>query len=118
MTAKEYFSHLAQLKTHIKSHEEQLVFLRSLSTSTAEATNMEKELSSEISEMLALYGQAVEVINGVKNTDERAALTLKYINNYSYGRVANELHITKSTAHRWIRNGLEHAHVPELPISV
>lgn len=118
MNTREYFSQLGRLKTQIAAREDELAFLRALEAETESAKELSRELSRELDAMIALRRQAAAAIDGLSNANERTVMQLRYINNWSWGRIAAEMHADKRTAQRWLKSALEHAETPEKPVTL
>ena len=65
--------------------------------------------------LLKLKTEIQGVINAVPNMDERLVLTYRYIKNYTWGQIGEELYADERTIRRWHNRALAHVVVPKDP---
>ena len=138
MTSKAYLDQAYRLEKRIRLDKEELEDLRTLAASVgspgfeehynpnhaSEAPfvktleriwEMEKKVNDELCLLLQLKGEMQSVINQLDNMDERLVLTYKYLKNYTWMRIGNELSADERTIRRWHSRALSHVKVPENP---
>jgi RNA polymerase sigma factor (sigma-70 family) len=59
-----------------------------------------------------------KVIDTVSNPDERLVLRYRYIHNYTWERIGQELGADSRTIRRWHGKALTHVILPENPIKI
>lgn len=138
MTSKAYLDQAYRLEKRIRLDKEELEDLRTLAASVgspgfeehynpnhaSEAPfvktleriwEMEKKVNDELCLLLQLKGEIQSVINRLDNMDERLVLTYKYLKNYTWMRIGDELAADERTIRRWHSRALSHVKVPENP---
>ena len=138
MTSKAYLDQAYRLEKRIRLDKEELEDLRTLAASVgspgfeehynpnhaSEAPfvktleriwEMEKKVNDELCLLLQLKGEMQSVINQLDNMDERLVLTYKYLKNYTWMRIGDELAADERTIRRWHSRALSHVKVPENP---
>lgn len=138
MTSKAYLDQAYRLEQRVRLDKEELEDLRTLAASVgspgfeehynpnhaSEAPfvktleriwEMEKKVNDELCLLLQLKGEMHSVINQLDNMDERLVLTYKYLKNYTWMRIGNELSADERTIRRWHSRALSHVKVPENP---
>ena len=138
MTSKAYLDQAYRLEKRIRLDKEELEDLRTLAASVgspgfeehynpnhaSEAPfvktleriwEMEKKVNDELCLLLQLKGEIQSVINQLDNMDERLVLTYKYLKNYTWLRIGDELAADERTIRRWHSRALSHVKVPENP---
>lgn len=138
MTSKAYLDQAYRLEQRVCLDKEELEDLRTLAASVgspgfeehynpnhaSEAPfvktleriwEMEKKVNDELCLLLQLKGEMQSVINQLDNMDERLVLTYKYLKNYTWMRIGNELSADERTIRRWHSRALSHVKVPENP---
>ena len=138
MTSKAYLDQAYRLEKRIRLDKEELEDLRTLAASVgspgfeehynpnhaSEAPfvktleriwEMEKKVNDELCLFLQLKGEIQSVINQLDNMDERLVLTYKYLKNYTWMRIGDELAADERTIRRWHSRALSHVKVPENP---
>ena len=138
MTSKAYLDQAYRLEKRIRLDKEELEDLRTLAASVgspgfeehynpnhaSEAPfvksleriwEMEKKVNDELCLLLQLKGEIQSVINQLDNMDERLVLTYKYLKNYTWMRIGDELAADERTIRRWHSRALSHVKVPENP---
>lgn len=138
MTSKAYLDQAYRLEQRVRLDKDELEDLRTLAASVgspgfeehynpnhaSEAPfvktleriwEMEKKVNDELCLLLQLKGEMQSVINQLDNMDERLVLTYKYLKNYTWMRIGNELSADERTIRRWHSRALSHVKVPENP---
>ena len=138
MTSKAYLDQAYRWEKRIRLDKEELEDLRTLAASVgspgfeehynpnhaSEAPfvktleriwEMEKKVNDELCLLLQLKGEIQSVINQLDNMDERLVLTYKYLKNYTWMRIGDELAADERTIRRWHSRALSHVKVPENP---
>ena len=138
MTSKAYLDQAYRLEQRVRLDKEELEDLRTLAASVgspgfeehynpnhaSEAPfvktleriwEMEKKVNDELCLLLQLKGEIQSVINQLDNMDERLVLTYKYLKNYTWMRIGDELVADERTIRRWHSRALSHVKVPENP---
>ena len=138
MTSKAYLDQAYRLEQRVRLDKDELEDLRTLAASVgspgfeehynpnhaSEAPfvktleriwEMEKKVNDELCLLLQLKGEMHSVINQLDNMDERLVLTYKYLKNYTWMRIGNELSADERTIRRWHSRALSHVKVPENP---
>lgn len=141
MKAKEYLHQAYRLDHRINSDIEEMARLREMASSvsapvfgekvqtsrSAEAPFvrcvekimlLEEQINNEIDTLVDLKEQIRGVIDRVTDTDERMVLRYRYVHNYTWEQIGDELNADKSTVRRWHGNALLHTEVPENPILI
>ena len=135
MTAREYLGQAYRLDLRIDSNIEQVSALRCLATkATSTITDMpgsptrnthrmednitkiidlENEINADIDLLVSLKKEVIIVIDSVSNMDERMVLKLRYIHNYTWSKIADELKADERTVRRWHDMALAHLVVPK-----
>lgn len=122
MNAKQYLKQITRLDNLIKSKLEQIEELRSLAEKvTVEAklvksynknsyqsdkvgdivvkiVDLNNEINEYIDRLIDLKAEAVRLIDSLENPDYRLLLNLRYINGYTFERIAVEMNY----CYRWI----------------
>ena len=138
MTPKAYLNQAYRLEQRIRLHQEELENLRILASSVGspgfeEHYNQnhpndasfvqtlnriwekEKRVNDELRLLLQLKDEIESVIGQVVNMDERLILTYRYLKNYKWMRIGDELSADERTIRRWHSSALSHVKVPENP---
>ena len=138
MTSKAYLDQAYRLEQRVRLDKDELEDLRTLAASVgspgfeehynpnhaSEAPfvktleriwEMEKKVNDELCLLLQLKGEMQSVINQLDNMDERLVLTYKYLKNYTWMRIGDELAADERTIRRWHSRALSHVKVPENP---
>ena len=138
MTPKAYLNQAYRLEQRIRLDKEEIETLRALSTSVGshgfeehynpnkatEAAFMktlekvwkyEEKVSRELDLLLKLKTEIQGVILAVPNMDERLVLTYRYLKNYTWARIGDELMADERTIRRWHNRALSHVALPENP---
>ena len=69
---------------------------------------LEQQINDEIDTLVDLKEQIRGVIDRVADTDERMVLRYRYVHNYTWEQIGDELNADKSTVRRWHGNALSH----------
>ena len=138
MTAKEYLRQAYRLDHRINSHLAELAKLREMAVSISSpgfeehyypnrATEapfahaleriweMEQEINAEIDKLVDLKDEIRGVIDMVQNADEQMVLRYRYIHNWTWEQIGDELRADERTVRRWHGNALAHVVVPKNP---
>lgn len=141
MKAKEYLHQAYRLDKRIQSNIEEMERLRELSTSVSSPSWCERiqtqrhtdalfvrylerieelqiKINDEVDNLIALKAEIRDVINKVMDIDERLVLRYRYVHNFTWEQIGDELNADKSTIRRWHGNALNHVIVPENPITI
>lgn len=141
MKAKEYLHQAYRLDKRIQSNIEEMERLRVLSTSVSSPgwgeriqtqrytdalfvryleriEELQIKINDEVDHLVALKAEIRDVINKVMDIDERMVLRYRYVHNYTWEQIGDELNADKSTIRRWHGNALNHVIVPENPITI
>lgn len=135
MTAKEYLKQAYRLDQRINSGLAELARLREMAASIgspnfeerydpncpAEAPfvkalgkvwEMQERINAEVDKLVNLKEQIREAIDQVENPDEQMVLRYRYIHNYTWEQIGDELFADESTIRRWHGRALQHVTVP------
>jgi DNA-directed RNA polymerase specialized sigma24 family protein len=141
MRVKEYLHQAYRLDHRINSDIEEMARLREMATSVSSPVfgdkvqtshsgeapfvryvekimALEEQINAEIDTLVDLKEQIRGVIDKVPDTDERMVLRYRYVHNYTWEQIGDELNADKSTVRRWHGNALLHAEMPENPIVI
>ena len=116
MTAKEYLQQYRNAEDSINAKLDQIHKLRELATKTTQTltadnvqssgsddkisvtvskiVDMENEVDAEIDELHDIKNQVEGVISAVPNAKQRAVLTRRYINGYTWERIAADMNFS------------------------
>lgn len=141
MTAKEYLRQAYRLDQKISSDLEEVASLREMSASVSspqltervqtskntdapfvraleKIMDLEERINKEIELLMELKKEIRVVITTVEDTDERMVLKYRYVHNYTWEQIGNELHADARTVRRWHGKALQHVIMPENPITI
>lgn len=142
MNKKEYLRQAYLLDKRIKADMDEVVRLRELATSVSslrydreyvQATrsieapfvkalirvmDLEAKINVEITMLISLKEQILDVISKLESVDEQMILRYRYMSNMTWEDIGNELHAGVRTVIRWHGNALEHLVFPENPIRI
>lgn len=141
MTVKEYFYQAYRLDQRINSNLEEVTALREMSSSVSsplltervqtsrkcdapfvrcieKIIDLEEKINKEIDLLVELKKEIRGVISTVEDTDERLVLKYRYIHNYTWEQIGNELHADSRTVRRWHGSALQHVRLPENPVKI
>ncbi|MCC6094979.1 MAG: DUF1492 domain-containing protein [Eubacterium sp.] len=139
MTPKTYLNQAYRLEKRIRLDTEELENLRTLAATVSSPGfeehynpnhptdapfvktlnriwEMEQKVKDELDLLLRLKKEIQSVIAKVDNTDERLILTYRYLKNYTWARIGDELYADERTIRRWHDRALSHVVVPENPV--
>lgn len=141
MTAKEYLKQAYRIDHRINSDIAELGRLREMSTSISSPNlgdkvqishsgdapfmkcleriyDLEARINDEIYLFVDLKNEIRSVIDTVPNTDERMVLRYRYIHNFTWEQIGDELSADSRTVRRWHGQALQHVVLPENPIKI
>lgn len=141
MTAKEYLKQAYRIDHRINSDIAELGRLREMSTSISSPNlgekvqashcgdapfmkcleriyDLEARINDEIDLFVDLKNEIRSVIDTVPNTDERMVLRYRYIHNFTWEQIGDELSADSRTVRRWHGQALQHVVLPENPIKI
>ena len=141
MTAKEYLRQAYRLDQKINSDLEEVAALKEMASSVSspqlservqtsrkgdapfvrcleKIIELEDKINKEIDLLVELKKEIRTVITTVEDTDERMVLKYRYVHNYTWEQIGNELHADARTVRRWHGKALLHVMLPENPITV
>ena len=139
MTPKTYLNQAYRLEQRIRLDTEELENLRTLAATVSSPGfeehynpnhptdapfvktlnriwEMEQKVKDELDLLLRLKKEIQSVIAKVDNTDERLILTYRYLKNYTWARIGDELYADERTIRRWHDRALSHVVLPENPV--
>lgn len=139
MTPKTYLNQAYRLEQRIRLDTEELENLRTLAATVSSPGfeehynpnhptdapfvktlnriwEMEQKVKDELDLLLRLKKEIQSVIAKVDNTDERLILTYRYLKNYTWARIGDELYADERTIRRRHDRALSHVVVPENPV--
>lgn len=141
MNAKEYLEQINELRKEVAFRKQEIKALRA-SMVTLSSPGFEErliqqnagdapqvkllqrimQLEEEVKErelLLAdLKAQAALMITCLDERSHRIVLEQKYLINQSYGTIANNLYVSKTTIHNWIHEAMGNLLLPENPICI
>ncbi len=141
MTPKEYLRQAYRLDQKINSDLEEVTALREMANSVSspqfgervqtsrkgdapfvrcleKIIELEEKINKEIDLLVELKKEIRTVITTVEDTDERMVLKYRYVHNYTWEQIGNELHADARTVRRWHGRALQHVILPENPITI
>lgn len=141
MTPKEYLRQAYRLDQKINSDLEEVTALREMASSVSspqfgervqtsrkgdapfvrcleKIIALEEKINKEIDLFVELKKEIRTVITTVEDTDERMVLKYRYVHNYTWEQIGNELHADARTVRRWHGRALQHVILPENPITI
>ena len=141
MKAKEYLHQAYRLDKRIQSNIEEMERLRELSTSVSSPSwgervqtgrhtdalfvrylerieELQIKINDEVDHLVALKAEIRDAINEVMDIYERMVIRYRYVHNFTWEQIGDELNADKSTIRRWHGNALNHVIVPENPITI
>lgn len=136
MTPRAYLNQAYRLEQRIKLDREEIESLRALAasigcpgleerynpnkgcdagfTKTLEKVwKYEEKVKQELDLLLQLKTEIQKVISAVPMLDERLVLTYRYLKNYSWSRIGDELAVDERTVRRWHDRALSHIILPD-----
>ena len=142
MNKKEYLRQAYLLDKRIKADMDEVVRLRELATSVSSlrydreyvqttrsieapfvkalirVMHLEVKINMEITLLISLKEQILDVISKLESVDEQMILRYRYMSNMTWEDIGKELHAGVRTVIRWHGNALEHLVFPENPIRI
>lgn len=141
MKAKEYLHQAYRLDKRIQSNIEEMERLRELSTSVSSPSwgeriqtqrhtdalfvrylerieELQIKINDEVDHLVALKAEIRDVINKVTDIDERMVLRYRYVHNFTWEQIGDELNADRTTVYRWHNAALKHVVLPEDPIQI
>lgn len=141
MTVKEYLRQAYRLDQRISSDLEEAASLREMAASVSspqlvervqtsrqhdasfvrsieKIMELEDKINKELDLLMELKKEIRSVITIVEDTDERMVLKYRYVHNYTWEQIGNELHADARTVRRWHGKALLHVVLPENPIQI
>jgi DNA-directed RNA polymerase specialized sigma subunit len=141
MTPKAYLNQAYRLEQRIKLHKEELDDLRGLLSGITspgfeehynpnqptdapfvktiyKIMEQEEKVNHELDLLLELKKEISGVINDVDSMDERLVLTYRYLKNYTWSRIGDEMHADERTVRRWHDRALAHVVIPQNPMMI
>ncbi len=141
MTVKEYFYQAYRLDHRINSDIAEMETLRAMVCSAhspgfeehynpnhptdapfvkslEKVWEFQEKIDDEINGLVNLKKQMRSVIGAVPDIDEQLVLRYRYIHNYTWERIGEELHADRTTVYRWHESALLHVTLPENPIKI
>lgn len=80
--------------------------------------DLEAKINMEITMLINLKEQILDVISKLESVDEQMILRYRYMSNMTWEDIGKELHAGVRTVIRWHGNALEHLVFPENPIRI
>ena len=141
MTVKEYLRQAYRLDNRINSDIQEMERLREMACSVSSPSleehynpnrpteapfvkclekimELEEKINVEVALLVDLKAQMRVVIGEVPNIDEQMVLRYRYIHNYTWEKIGDELHADRSTVYRWHNQALFHVNIPENPVRI
>lgn len=141
MTPKEYLRQAYRLDQKINSDLEEAAALREMASSVSspqfgervqtsrkgdapfvrcleKIMTLEERINQEVNLLVSLKEEIRSVITTVEDTDEQMVLKYRYVHNYTWEQIGNELHADARTVRRWHGSALMHVVLPENPITI
>ena len=133
MTAKDYLRSIRDSDRRINAKLDQATRLRSLAErmtsvldpnrgsgrSSGDKTDsidrlidLERELDTMVNELVDKKRCAMAAIEALEDDRERDVLRFRYLNGWSWQRIAMALHCDRSTVWRWHGDALQHIRIP------
>ena len=138
MTAKEYLSQGYRLEQRIKLAKMEIEDLEALIGSPGspgfeehhnpnrpteapfvktlmKIMEMQDKVNEELTQLLNLKEELKDVINQVEEKDEQLVLRYRYIYNWTWAQIGEEIYADERTVRRWHNKALAHVVVPANP---
>lgn len=134
MTAREYLGQAYRLDQRINSKIEQVSSLHSLATKATSTISdmpgspsrnthqmedivvkiieLENEINADIDLLITFKKEVPLVIESVNNMDERMVLRYRYVHNFTWSKIGDELNADERTVRRWHKLALSHITIP------
>lgn len=130
MTAREYLGQAYRLDQRINSKIEQVSSLHALATKATSTISdmpgspsrnthqmedivvkiieLENEINADIDLLVTFKKEVPLVIESVSNMDERMVLRYRYVHNFTWSKIGDELNADERTVRRWHKLALSH----------
>lgn len=141
MKVKEYLHQAYRLDKRIESDIEEMECLREMATNVSSPSwdekvqtsrnsdakfvrcleriiDLESKINTEVDNLIALKEQIRCTINAVLDTDERMVLRYRYVHNFTWEQIGDELNADRTTVYRWHNTALNHVILPQDPIKI
>lgn len=141
MNAKEYLSQGYRLEKMIRLQMREIEELRELCTSISSpgfterysaskstdapfekvllrAEEMERKLAGSLDKYLAFKQEIMEVFDKIEDRDQRIVLHYRYLCNWTWNRIGDELNWDERTIRRIHNKALEHVEIPDNPVII
>lgn len=141
MKVKEYLHQAYRLDKRIESDIEEMECLREMATNVSSPSwdekvqtsrtsdakfvrcleriiDLESKINAEVDNLIALKEQIRCTINAVPDTDERMVLRYRYVHNFTWEQIGDELNADRTTVYRWHNTALNHVILPQDPIKI
>ena len=79
---------------------------------------LQKKIDDEIDRLVDLKEQMRSVIGSVPDIDEQLVLRYRYIHNYTWERIGDELNADRTTIYRWQGSALKNVTLPKNSIKI
>ena len=134
MTAREYLGQAYRLDQRINSKLEQVSSLHALATKATSTISdmpgspnrnnnrmedivvkiieLENEINADIDLLVTFKKEVPLVIESVSNMDERMVLRYRYVHNFTWSKIGDELNADERTVRRWHKLALSHITIP------
>lgn len=134
MTAREYLGQAYRLDQRINSKLEQVSSLHALATKATSTISdmpgspnrnnnrmedivvkiieLENEINADIDLLVTFKKEVPLVIESVNNMDERMVLRYRYVHNFTWSKIGDELNADERTVRRWHKLALAHIMIP------
>ena len=134
MTAREYLGQAYRLDQRINSKLEQVSSLHALATKATSTISdmpgspnrnnnrmedivvkiieLENEINADIDLLVTFKKEVPLVIESVNNMDERMVLRYRYVHNFTWSKIGDELNADERTVRRWHKLALAHITIP------
>lgn len=135
MTARDYLGQAYRLDQRINSKIEQVSSLHSLATKATSTISdmpgspsrnthqmedivvkiieLENEINADIDLLVTFKKEVPLVIESVSNMDERMVLRYRYVHNFTWSKIGDELNADERTVRRWHKLALSHIAIPD-----
>lgn len=141
MTAKEYLNQAYRLEQRIKLAKMEIEGLQELSCCVSspgfeehhnpnrntdapfmktlyKIMEMQEKVNKELNQLLVLKEEISGVIAEISDHDERLVLQYRYLYNWTWARIGEEIYADERTVRRWHNKALAHIVVPDNPTIV
>jgi DNA-directed RNA polymerase specialized sigma24 family protein len=141
MTAKEYLNQAYRLEQRIKLAKMEIEDLQELSCSVSspgfeehynatrnteapfvktlyKIMEMQDKVNKELDLLLKLKEEIKQVIMELSDQDEILVLKYRYLYNWAWARIGDEIYADERTVRRWHNRALSHIRVPDNPTIV